>query len=89
VLAEGLHGGLALRGDDRRVALLRDRRVVDGHEMDVGPVALDPREAVAQDRRRLDLREPEQLPERDAVAHLIGTDLERDVLEHVLEPTPG
>src|SRR4029079_9761234 len=88
VLAEGLPGGLTLGGDHRRVALLRHRGIVDRHEMDLGPLALDPREPRAQHRRRRDLRESPQLPERDAVAHLIGPDLERDVLEHAPKPTP-
>ena len=50
--------------------------------MDVGVVLADPGEAVAQDGRRLEVREAQQLPEGHAVAHLIGTHLERHVLEH-------
>jgi hypothetical protein len=74
-------------GDDRVVALVGDRRLVHRDEVDVRVLAPDPREAVAQRRRRQELGEAEQLPEAHAVAHLAGAHFERDVLEHVRKPT--
>ena len=57
-------------------------RLLDRDQVDLRALALDPGEAVAQQRRRGHLGEAEQRPERDAVSDLVGRDLERDVLEH-------
>ena len=61
---------VVVAGDDRDVALAGRDRLVDGHEMDLRALALDPGEAVAQQRRRLHLVKPSSGPERDAGPHL-------------------
>jgi hypothetical protein len=49
--------------------------------VDLGVAALDPRGALAERRRWVDLAEAEQLVEREAVRDPVWLDLDRYVLE--------
>lgn len=52
------------------------------HQVDLGPVALEPGEAVRQGGWRLDLCEPEQGEELDGALDVVRPQLDADVVEH-------
>ena len=82
-LAQGGQGRLVVVDHDRGVAVDRRVRVLERHQVDLRALALHPDEALRELAGRRDLLEAQQPPERDAGVHLVGPDLDRDVLEHV------
>jgi hypothetical protein len=51
-------------------------------QVDLGAVAVQPPDRVAESLGRFDLVEAEERPELDRSVHLLGRDLDGDVLKH-------
>ena len=79
-VAHPAHGRVELLDDHGRVALGRDDRVLGVEQVHLAVAGLHPGRALAQRRRRGDLGEAEQLPERDLALDRLAAHLERDVV---------
>jgi hypothetical protein len=80
-LAQAGDRRVEFRGDDGEVAGGGDDRLVRGHQVDLGALALEPGE-LGERRRRLDPLEPDPLEEASGGLDLSRRDLDTDVVEH-------
>src|SRR4051794_37634800 len=67
---------------DRVVAVRRHHGVVGQHQVHLGAIALDPRRAVGERRRRVDAAEADELVEAHTRVHVGTLDFDADVLKH-------
>ena len=81
VRTQPLERRLVVVDDDREVACRTMLRVAAPHQVDLRAGALDPRGALGERRRWVDLVEAEQLVERDARRDPVRLDFDRYVLE--------
>ncbi len=82
VLAQALQGRGVIGDDDGEVGAGRHHRALLVHQVDLGPLALQPGEPRSQRRWRLDPLEAEQGEELDGAVEVGGGDFDADVVEH-------